>query len=68
MINDLVFFVMLNGRTSIVENIYFEKCEEGIKVNCEKSELTRETWWVLVEHSFKLRIMSLENTHKKGKL
>lgn len=33
---------MLNGRTSVVENI--EKCEQGIKVNCEKSELTREIW------------------------
>lgn len=33
-IDDLIFFVMLNGRTSVVENIHFEKCEQGIKVNC----------------------------------
>lgn len=32
-IDDLIFFVMLNGRTSVV-NIHFEKCEQGIKVNC----------------------------------
>lgn len=62
LIDDLIYFVMLNGWISVVENIYLEKCEQGIKVNCEKSELTREAWYVLAEHPCKQRITSLENT------